>query len=104
MVFSSDNGTRVVTSVMGTAGYLDPDEWFMNTFLGLQHGFCAVSCQLTQCLEMKVSRHPERTQGSNEETGLNEEACVTISPYHSSPGVISRCSDSTNAGSMTAPC
>ena len=41
----------------------------MNTFFGLQHGFCAVSCQLTQCLEMKVSRHPERTQDSNEETG-----------------------------------
>ncbi|KAM2407445.1 hypothetical protein TB2_025899 [Malus domestica] len=54
-----------------------------------------VLCQLTQCLETEVSRHRERTPGSNEET---------ISPFQSSHRVISICPDSTNAGSMTAPC
>ncbi|KAM2419856.1 hypothetical protein EV1_026117 [Malus domestica] len=55
-------------------------------------------CQLTQCLETEVSKHRERTPGSNEETG------VSISPFQSSHRVISICPDSTNAGSMTAPC
>ncbi|KAM1283346.1 hypothetical protein ACFX2J_026215 [Malus domestica] len=41
---------------------------------------------------IKVSRHRQRTPGSNEET------CVTISPCQSSPRVISIGSDSTNAG------
>ncbi|KAM1062028.1 hypothetical protein ACFX2A_026980 [Malus domestica] len=173
MVFSSDNETHVVASVVGTAGYLDPEyynygrlnekidvysigvvllelitgqptiiesddlvpivEWVnheyqsgdLTTILDRrirgefdvnsvwkaletamacttstsQHratmGF--VLCQLTQCLEMEVSRHRERTPGSNVETR------VTISQYHSSPKVISICSYSTNAGSMTAP-
>ncbi|KAM1047036.1 hypothetical protein ACFX1X_026715 [Malus domestica] len=82
--YGSDTET-LVASVMGTARYAFVE-----------------GCVSSHSVQ--VSRHPERTQGSNEETGLNEEACVTISPYHSSPGVISRCSDSTNAGSMTAPC
>ncbi|KAM2849851.1 hypothetical protein PS2_026195 [Malus domestica] len=173
MVFSSDNETHVVASIVGTSGYLDPEyynygrlnekidvysigvvllelitgqptiiesddlvpivEWVnheyqsgdLTTILDRrirgefdvnsvwkaletaiacttstsQHratmGF--VLCQLTRCLEMEVSRHRERTPGSNVETR------VTISQYHSSPKVISICSYSTNAGSMTAP-
>ncbi|KAM1173663.1 hypothetical protein PS1_026697 [Malus domestica] len=153
MVFSSDNGTRVLTSIMGTAGYLDPNftgqpaiiesddlvhivEWVNPEFLQRDvttilfrrilgdfsvdsvwkalkqqwHGQLPRStaqhratidfllCQLTQCLETEVSKHRERTPGSNEETG------VSISPFQSSHRVISICPDSTNAGSMTAPC
>ncbi|KAM1261008.1 hypothetical protein ACFX13_027057 [Malus domestica] len=60
------------------------------------HGFCAVPTNTMYGI--KVSRHRQRTPGSNEET------CVTISPCQSSPRVISIGSDSTNAGSMTATC
>ncbi|KAM1501115.1 hypothetical protein TB2_025900 [Malus domestica] len=117
MVFSSDNGTRVLTSIMGTSGYLDPkilgDFSVDSVWKALKqqwHGQLPRStaqhratidfllCQLTQCLETEVSKHRERTPGSNEETG------VSISPFQSSHRVISICPDSTNAGSMTAPC
>ncbi|KAM2099039.1 hypothetical protein COP2_027071 [Malus domestica] len=103
---------------MGGAGYLDQFyrptckaaiiesddlvhivEWVNPEFQNgdSHHGwFCAVPTN--KMYGMEVSKHRERTPGSNEET------LVMISPYQSSPRVISRCSDSTNAGSMTAPC
>ncbi|KAM1906591.1 hypothetical protein ACFX14_026346 [Malus domestica] len=104
MVFPSDNET-LVALVMGTArlrgefnvnSVWKASETALNTS---QHRatMSFVMCQLTQFLEMEVSRHREGTPGSNEETR------VTISPYHNSPRVNSRCSYSTNAGSMTTP-
>ncbi|KAM1479123.1 hypothetical protein ACFX2I_026459 [Malus domestica] len=104
MVFPSDNET-LAALIMGTArlrgefnvnSVWKASETALNTS---QHRatMSFVMCQLTQFLEMEVSRHREGTPG------LNEETRVTISPYHNSPRVNSRCSYSTNAGSMTTP-
>ncbi|KAM1479125.1 hypothetical protein ACFX2I_026461 [Malus domestica] len=60
------------------------------------HGFCAVPTNTIYGIE--VSTHRQRTPVENEETH------ITISPYQSSPRMISIGSDSTNAGSISAPC